>query len=42
LPRVLKAGGIETTIEPMLSVEEEKALHRSADILRAAAAELAY
>ena len=42
LPRVLKAGGIETTIEPMLSNEEEKALHRSADILRQVAAELKY
>ena len=42
LPRVLNAGGIETTIEPMLSTDEEKALHRSADILRAAASELLY
>jgi L-lactate dehydrogenase len=40
LPRVLKAKGIEATIQPMLSNEEEKALNRSADILREAAAEL--
>jgi L-lactate dehydrogenase len=42
LPRVLKAKGIETTIQPMLSNEEEKALNRSADILREAAAELKF
>jgi L-lactate dehydrogenase len=42
LPRVLKAKGIETTIQPMLSNEEEKALNRSADILREAAAELQF
>ncbi len=40
LPRVLKAKGIETTIQPILSNDEEKALNRSADILREAAAEL--
>jgi len=40
LPRVLKAKGVETTIQPVLSNEEEKALKRSADILRKAAAEL--
>jgi L-lactate dehydrogenase len=40
LPRVLKAKGIEATIQPMLSNEEEKALKRSADILREAAAGL--
>ena len=40
LPRVLKAKGIEATIQPMLSNEEQKALKRSADILREAAAEL--
>jgi L-lactate dehydrogenase len=40
LPRVLKAKGIETTIQPMLSNEEEKALKRSAEILKEAAAEL--
>jgi L-lactate dehydrogenase len=42
LPRVLKAKGIEATIQPVLSNEEEKALKRSADILREAAAELNY
>ena len=42
LPRVLKAKGIEATIQPMLSNEEEKALNRSADILRDAAAELKF
>ena len=42
LPRVLKAKGIETTIQPMLSNEEEKALNRSAEILREAAAELKF
>ena len=42
LPRVLKAKGIETTIQPMLSNEEEEALKRSADILREAAAELKF
>ena len=40
LPRVLKAKGITTTIQPMLSNEEEKALKRSTDILREAAVEL--
>jgi L-lactate dehydrogenase len=40
LPRVLKAKGIEATIQPMLSEEEEKALNKSADILREAAVEL--
>ena len=40
LPRVLKAKGIEATIQPMLSNEEEKALNKSADILREAAVEL--
>ena len=42
LPRVLKAKGIEATIQPMLSNEEEEALKRSADILREAAAELKF
>ncbi len=42
LPRVLKAKGIEATIQPMLSNEEEKALKRSAEILKEAAAELDY
>ncbi len=40
LPRVLKAEGIETTIQPMLSNEEAKALKKSAEILKTAAAEL--
>jgi L-lactate dehydrogenase len=40
LPRVLKATGIETTIQPMLSKEEAQALKRSAAILKEAAAEL--
>ncbi len=42
LPRVLKAKGIEATIQPMLSNDEEKALNRSADILREAAAEIKF
>ena len=40
LPRVLKAKGIETTIQPTLSKQEEQDLQKSADILKAAAAEL--
>jgi L-lactate dehydrogenase len=40
LPRVLKAKGIGTTIQPILSNEEEEELKRSAEILKAAAAEL--
>jgi L-lactate dehydrogenase len=40
LPRVLKASGIETTIQPLLSEDETDALQKSADILKAAAAEL--
>jgi len=40
LPRVLKATGIETTIQPILSNQEAEALKRSAEILREAAAEL--
>jgi L-lactate dehydrogenase len=42
LPRVLKAKGIETTIQPLLSNEEEEALKRSAEILKEAAAELKF
>jgi L-lactate dehydrogenase len=42
LPRVLKANGIEATIQPKLSNEEAKALKRSAAILKEAAAELDY
>jgi L-lactate dehydrogenase len=42
LPRVLKAKGIEATIQPMLSNEEAEALKRSAAILKEAAAELNY
>jgi malate/lactate dehydrogenase len=37
---VLKANGIEATIQPKLSNEEAKALKRSAAILKEAAAEL--
>ena len=40
LPRVLKANGIEATIQPLLSEDEADALQKSADILKAAAAEL--
>ncbi len=40
LPRVLKAKGIEATIQPMLSNEEAEALKRSSEILKEAAAEL--
>ena len=40
LPRVLKATGIEATIQPMLSNEEAQALKRSAEILKEAAVEL--
>ena len=40
LPRVLKAKGIETTIQPLLSNEEAEALKKSAEILKTAAAEL--
>jgi L-lactate dehydrogenase len=40
LPRVLKANGIEATIQPTLSNEEGEALKRSAAILKEAAAEL--
>ncbi len=40
LPRVLNANGVETTIQPVLSNEEAKALDRSAEILREAASEL--
>ncbi len=40
LPRVLKAKGIEATIQPMLSNEEAQALKKSAEILKEAAAEL--
>ncbi len=42
LPRVLKAKGIEATIQPMLSNEEAEALKRSAEILKKAAAELKF
>jgi malate/lactate dehydrogenase len=37
---VLKANGIEATIQPTLSNEEGEALKRSAAILKEAAAEL--
>ncbi len=42
LPRVLKAQGIETTIQPVLSNEETEALEKSAEILKKAAAELSF
>jgi L-lactate dehydrogenase len=42
LPRVLKAKGIEATIQPMLSNEEAQALKRSAEILKEAAVELKF
>ena len=40
LPRVLKAKGIEATIQPMLSTAETDALKKSAEALKIAAAEL--
>jgi L-lactate dehydrogenase len=40
LPRVLNSRGIETTIQPVLSKEESRALKRSAEILKSATAEL--
>jgi L-lactate dehydrogenase len=40
LPRVLNANGIETTIQPVLSDEETKALNKSAEILKNAASAL--
>ena len=40
LPRVLNAKGIEATIRPILSDDEADALQKSADLLKAAAAEL--
>ena len=42
LPRVLKAQGIETTIQPVLSNEEAEAFKKSAEILKKAAAELRF
>jgi L-lactate dehydrogenase len=36
LPRVLGAGGVEATLEPSLTADEEAALKRSAQILREA------
>jgi L-lactate dehydrogenase len=42
LPRVLKTRGIDTTIQPMLSDEEAKALQKSAEVLKKAAAALRY
>ena len=42
LPRVLKANGIETTIQPVLSNEETEALEKSAEILKKAAADLSF
>ena len=40
LPRVLKSTGIETTIQPILSSMEAEELQKSAEILKATAAEL--
>jgi len=40
LPRVLKASGVEATIQPLLSDEEARALEKSAEILKTAAEEL--
>jgi len=40
LPRVLKSKGIETTIQPVLSKDEAEALERSAEVLKAARADL--
>lgn len=40
LPRVLNSRGIETTIQPVLSKVETRALKTSAEVLKAAAAEL--
>ena len=37
LPRILGAGGVEATLEPSLTADEEAALKRSAQILREAA-----
>jgi malate/lactate dehydrogenase len=37
---VLNSSGIETTIQPVLSNAEANALNRSAETLKAAAAEL--
>ena len=42
LPRVLKAKGVEATIQPLLSDEEAQALKKSAEILKTAAEELDY
>jgi L-lactate dehydrogenase len=36
LPRILGAGGVETTLQPSLTADEEAALKRSAQILREA------
>jgi L-lactate dehydrogenase len=36
LPRILGAGGVEATLEPLLTADEEAALKRSAQILREA------
>lgn len=42
LPRVLKTRGIDATIQPMLSDKEAKALQKSAEVLKKAAAALRY
>jgi L-lactate dehydrogenase len=36
LPAVVGAGGASSVVEPEMSIEERKALERSADVLRAA------
>lgn len=42
LPRVIGKEGVETTLYPALGEEEQKALHRSASILREAAVSIGY
>jgi L-lactate dehydrogenase len=42
LPRVVGANGVVATLKPVLSVEEEAALRRSAEILREAIGRLGY
>lgn len=42
LPRIIGAGGVETTLYPALDEGERRALHRSASILKEAAFSLGY
>jgi L-lactate dehydrogenase len=42
LPRIVGAEGVATTLDPVLSVEEQAALERSAGILQEAAREVGY